>query len=436
MPALRINTIVSLLVTFCGVSFLFNVFMFINHHRRYDREDESTASFLWHSLDGYRLHDKDSNHQYDEDNSNNPPVNYTPSESVSLAACLLIKDDNEILNEWIAYHYFTMNMTHLIVAIDPSSETSPTQMLIPWRRYIHIEEWHDADFMPESFLKTGNHIDPNALDGDASTSKWHQGHETPEQVVADKLQILNHRFRQLTFLSQCLKHYKTIGRDWVMHLDTDEYMVVNPFLRQRAGSRAPKSPRQQASLIHFVASLNRTLLRSANYPCISMPRLLFGSKEENNNTSTSTSTATTQTTAAALLLSTSKQLETLRWKFHADYNDVERNAQPKVLIDVSRVPWKSEMFTNDPFSIHRPSKRLCRRIDQLRPREANRFPFMVNHYLGSRERYFARNDTRRTERFYEFKAHVDAGSDTWIMPWIDGFVEAMGVDTAMTLLGR
>lgn len=407
---LRLGAIMPVLATFCGFSLFLNILSTMSY-----RTDYFPATLLQRTLDGYR-----------HEEPRHAPVNYTPSQSVSLAACLLIKDDNEILSEWIAYHHYTLNMTHLIVAIDPSSETSPSETLLPWRKYIQIEEWHDADFMPESFLRKGYHIDPGALDGDASKSKWHEGHETPEQVVADKLRIHNHRFRQLTFVSQCLKQFKAIGQDWVMHLDTDEYMVINPFLRRRPSSKAPKSPRARASMIQFVASLNRTLLRSANYPCISMPRLLFGSQESNNHTA-----AFIQVGDATF---PTERLETLRWKFHTDYNDTERNAQPKVLIDVSRVPWSDEMFTDHPFSIHRPSKRLCRRIDQLRPKEANRFPLMVHHYLGSRERYFARNDTRRSERFYEFKAHVAAGSDAWIMPWIEGFVETMGAKTAMALL--
>ncbi|GAX26118.1 hypothetical protein FisN_24Hh009 [Fistulifera solaris] len=411
----RVGAFMPLLATFCGFSFLINILTLTI------RSDKLfSANLLQRTLDNFQ-HEEQQEFLL-------PPINYTPSKSVSLAACLLIKDDNEILSEWIAYHYFTLNMTHLIVAIDPSSETSPSETLQPWRKYIQIEEWHDEDFMPESFLQKGYHIAPHAINGDATKSKWHEGHETPEQVIADNLRIQNHRFRQLTFVSQCLKRFKAIGRDWVMHLDTDEYMVINPYLRRRPGSNTPKTPRGRASIIQFAASLNRTMLRAANYPCISMPRLLFGSEEDRNHT------ATSSLKVGSAEFST-ERLETLRWKYHTEFNDTERNAQPKVLIDVSRVPWSDEMFTEKPFSIHRPSKRLCRRIDQLRPREANRFPLMVHHYLGSKERYFARNDTRRSERFYEFKAHVNAGSDSWIMPWIEGFVETMGADTATALLG-
>ena len=41
------------------------------------------------------------------------------------AFCLLIKDDNDLLSEWIAYHYHVFNMRRLIVAMDPTSKTSP-----------------------------------------------------------------------------------------------------------------------------------------------------------------------------------------------------------------------------------------------------------------------------------------------------------------------
>jgi hypothetical protein len=74
----------------------------------------------------------------------------------SFSFCVLLKDDNDILNEWIAYHYHTLNLRHLIVAIDPSSATSPSSLFETWRTVfgdIRIDEWNDDDYMPEYFLK-------------------------------------------------------------------------------------------------------------------------------------------------------------------------------------------------------------------------------------------------------------------------------------------
>jgi hypothetical protein len=101
------------------------------------------------------------------------------------------------------------------------------------------------------------------------------------------------------------------------------------------------------------------------------------------------------------------------------------------------VDFRSPWFTKHQkkLSIHRPSKKLCRSIDQLTFDKVEKYPLTVNHYVGARERYVSRKDTRRNERAYEFKAHVDAGgSDDWITTWLDGFVREQGPEKASALL--
>jgi hypothetical protein len=74
--------------------------------------------------------------------------------NATFSACLLIKDDNAILSEWIAYHYHTLNLRHLIVAVDPNSAESPDIILNRWRHNsdIKIYQWKDSDYMSPSFL--------------------------------------------------------------------------------------------------------------------------------------------------------------------------------------------------------------------------------------------------------------------------------------------
>ena len=43
----------------------------------------------------------------------------------SWSACLLIKDNNIILPEWLAYHYTVLPLRRLIVGVDPSSNFDP-----------------------------------------------------------------------------------------------------------------------------------------------------------------------------------------------------------------------------------------------------------------------------------------------------------------------
>jgi hypothetical protein len=66
--------------------------------------------------------------------------------------CLLIKYDNHYLVEWLAYHYHVLPLRHLIVGVDPSSRTSPTQILDRYRDrgLIKISEVTDSDFWPKA----------------------------------------------------------------------------------------------------------------------------------------------------------------------------------------------------------------------------------------------------------------------------------------------
>lgn len=79
------------------------------------------------------------------------------SPKADLSACLLVKDDNDILSEWIAYHYHALNMRFLIVAVDPHSIQSPSSILAKWKLLTDLEiiEWNDEMYMPQYFLKNG-----------------------------------------------------------------------------------------------------------------------------------------------------------------------------------------------------------------------------------------------------------------------------------------
>merc|ERR1740124_1124009 len=44
--------------------------------------------------------------------------------SDGIAVCLLIRDDNDRLPEWLAYHYQMLPLLHLVVAVDPGAAHS------------------------------------------------------------------------------------------------------------------------------------------------------------------------------------------------------------------------------------------------------------------------------------------------------------------------
>lgn len=380
----------------------------------------------------------------------------------SVAACLLIKDDNEILGEWIAYHYFALNVRRLIVAIDPNSVTSPIPILKRWTQQqqnhtshnhdnttmqqqpmMGIQIWSDPDFMPPSFLETK---DPKM--NSPTTQQNEEEEEEEDSSRKRQRQVDNHRFRQVTFLSACLTHFRSKNHTWVIHIDTDEYVVVNPLLRSNhtansnnhtTATTTPEwfipSVSQPSSVYRVLEQIrhNRHFRIRTKYPCISMPRLVFGSveeeeEEEPNKNDTNASTTTSREDFD------SRRFETLRWKFHTQYNDTERNAQPKCMVDVSRVTNHNDRMFHNPFSIHRPSAILCRGISHIHMYETDAFPLIVHHYTGSRERYFGKNDTRRNEETYQAKANVRDGYDDGITSWLDGFIQWVGVDMARSIL--
>ena len=344
------------------------------------------------------------------------------------SACLLIRDDNALLNEWIAYHYHTLKLRYLVIATDPNSATSPSSILQRWENLtdLSVTQWSDHDFMPDTFLKKGYLIPLDRINGNATQSKWHRGHEDEEQVKRDLQNINSHRYRQLTFLSSCYRYLYKKKKTWVLHIDTDEYLTVNPVLRARGmlGQLAvPKDLREPMALFRFLLAIRHRprLKHQSNYPCISLPRLMFGS------VSTDTLGLVKDTYQAA-------KFETLRWKYHTSFTDRERNALPKVIVDVSMVDETDEMFKRKAFSIHRPSKKLCRFVDQIDFAKVESFPLTVNHYLGSWEHYIGRNDTRRSKFFYDAKAAVQEGRDDWVSSWIDGFLDEMEPQIARELL--
>ena len=65
------------------------------------------------------------------------------------AACLLLKDNNYALSEWLAYHWMTLPLKYLVVAVDPTGTTSPKEILDLWRNAgmgMEIILWNDVDY--------------------------------------------------------------------------------------------------------------------------------------------------------------------------------------------------------------------------------------------------------------------------------------------------
>ena len=77
--------------------------------------------------------------------SNNSNIN----KERGLAACLLVNDENPRLPEWLAYHYHILPLRALIITVDPSSRSSPIDILDRWKGMIDVTIWDERDYLPE-----------------------------------------------------------------------------------------------------------------------------------------------------------------------------------------------------------------------------------------------------------------------------------------------
>jgi hypothetical protein len=193
--------------------------------------------------------------------------------------CLLMKDDNHILNEWIAYHYHVLNLRHIIIALDPSSTTSPEPLLAKWSTLFGMtfEIWRDDDYMPDFFLEGKYDLLHSYVEEWAFASEIYDTDQRQHELT----RINNHRFRQITFVSHCLRSVEeklqedATQKHWVAHVDTDEYIVINPLARSNPKRtkliELPQVP-EAGSVLEFLSQVfARYPVERLRRSCLLMP---------------------------------------------------------------------------------------------------------------------------------------------------------------------
>jgi len=132
-------------------------------------------------------------------------LNMNPHEeaSFSWSACLLIKDNNIILPEWLAYHYTVLPLRRLVVAIDPASNTDPSPILTLYESIgMNITIWDEGEYWVNG-------------QRDHEKKDWRITNETPPLYAQDRLVC-----RQKVFYHACLKQLKKENRTWTTVIDT------------------------------------------------------------------------------------------------------------------------------------------------------------------------------------------------------------------------
>ena len=199
---------------------------------------------------GKSLHLKESKTQVQKPESN---FNGT------FSSCLLFKDDNHRLSEWIAYHYYALPLGYLVIGVDSSTKTQP-KIDKYWRKHLNIiilneTQYCDQDHVERCITK-----------------------ENDSSIIS----YFKHQRRQLLFYQACSIHLKEEGRAWTMFHDVDEFVSISEEFDSNLKSTI-KTPGFVEKIIHryqqngtSTSFVKRKFLRS----CIILSRVLYSSSED------------------------------------------------------------------------------------------------------------------------------------------------------------
>jgi hypothetical protein len=324
----------------------------------------------------------------------------------SMAACLLVMDDNHWLIEWLAFHYHVLPLRTLVVVQDPHSKTSPMPILERWEKYMNITVWDDRKFIKPWVMRQ------------------HDAGKLPQWRM--------HRFRQQFFYPACLRELKSASSQtftqWVLMVDTDELVRPNPYYTWQSGQ--PLELSRPGIVLSSLKEYERHLDRSRHPACLHIPRLQMSSRTMDDGDQKSV-----QSTLWSRVIVNASHLLTTSWFYHPgkEISTGHEHLDGKNLINVGRI--KESNIPSKVGSVHYVLPDVCPVKVQR-----NETPILIHHYLGTLEQYTSRSDPRdsipgrraRDKALYQsYKGDV---KDTSLAAWLPGFIESVGADEAQRLL--
>eukprot|EP00536_Pseudo-nitzschia_multiseries_P018325 jgi/Psemu1/70507/estExt_Genemark1.C_23850001 len=405
-----------------------------------------------------------------------------------MSACLIQLEDTIRLAEWIPYHYATLPLTGLVIALDPNNSQRAIRRVLDlvdlWKDKIEISLWPDYVLPPERRFRS------------------------KQSYV---------RERQVYFANRCLSYHKAKNRSWTLLTDNDEYLLFNykhddevvtydhPSAEKRRVRRRIDSDRKKymalrdhlpppqlpttesesesesesvaITILDYIRrendKIDHTVKHSDFLPkCVRLPGIHYGGtlgvtnatavwgtgndgggnsndiSNDNDNDNNRTSRAWPLGSAIdRSVLSTYREVQ------HAK----RKSTFSKVMIDVRRAKASDLVWTssNHARTIHNPSKAVCG-SNGASDSGADYFSslFRLNHYLGGPEAFLERRTDYRSDRSlatYEKKLSKISGGatatatatatakegsswDTDIGSWIHVLVRSVGVEAAAELL--
>eukprot|EP00587_Corethron_hystrix_P003340 CAMPEP_0113328204 /NCGR_PEP_ID=MMETSP0010_2-20120614/19858_1 /TAXON_ID=216773 ORGANISM="Corethron hystrix, Strain 308" /NCGR_SAMPLE_ID=MMETSP0010_2 /ASSEMBLY_ACC=CAM_ASM_000155 /LENGTH=666 /DNA_ID=CAMNT_0000189443 /DNA_START=419 /DNA_END=2419 /DNA_ORIENTATION=+ /assembly_acc=CAM_ASM_000155 len=405
-------------------------------------------------------------------------------EGGSMAACLLVKDDLDRLTEWIPYHYHFLPLRDVVIAIDPGNVENLTPLQDRWDRPeelgMTLSVWRDKNYLPSGFkpfpeiskewssvriteVNANHHIDRqrfffgacvehmrsrnntwtvmldsdeylvfNTPHGDDGTvqHEW-MGPVTPSSDEKRLKRLPPHFHIKKSAWENRKMRMKEMRWDLppngggVSEKTEDDVEDDNNELDNYTGRRTGGKTAMQ-----YISEHTRDPPFNDVRPCIDVPRLFFGG------------IASKPLEVAADIPEgyDPTLFDTLRFRKHANRGAFEYNLYVKTLMDVSRFKVNNIPVEERPLGVQivdfntEPVRWWPKQTHKVCSASAfgdmpvfyDTSLFRAHHYIGTWERYSARDDKRRTRSMYNVKANVDKGSDDDIRPWLRNFVTEFG----------
>lgn len=320
-------------------------------------------------------------------------ANQNLGEGEYFSACLLVKDDNHFLIEWLSYHYHVLSLRHLSILQDPTSATSPFPILDRWKNRINIQQFSDS-------------VIP----------KWIQRKHASGNISEAGL----HRYRQQFFYGSCLTDFQKKNMSWIALVDTDEFIRIN-HRTKLDGASSLATP----GLVLKYLQANRPDLE-----CLHVPRLQISSRKSNSSG---------YHLPAGLDTGDGSSFLTTDWLYHNGKEiHIGHNLDGKNILNLRNL---REVIPRKVSNVHKVLE-SCPATDGDRLESVESL-LVVYHYLGSYEQYMFRDDPRdnipgrpKREEQWHKAGQTPAASihDDTMGAWIEGFARDVGIEEASMLL--
>lgn len=351
----------------------------------------------------------------------------------------MVKGDNDLLTEWLPYHFTVLPLRHLLIATDTDNLEDPKDVLQRWNlaqtglqyTIVNVSAFESTLYGPfQRNLKK----DLKRFNMDL-VKKGKPKINTTDDVSFQR-DVAHHYLihKQVSLISYCTQYMKERGVQWVTYHDTDEFLVINNSVMNRLHNNKSSANNVHGEKADYAATVIDILQRqfteqenSTNKSCHVLPRVTVGAME---NFTCPESESTVRFAQGSFEMFSI--FNTLRFQQHAHIDDFAKNRFGKAMVDISRL--SETQLEAKPNNIHRPFPKSCPR--PVAPVATS--PFYLLHYVGGWERFQAKNDIRRG--YTEWLERASYAESTWSCAqrhyeWLPRFVNRVGLERARYLLG-